>query len=77
MFLGRSKILWLALVAALLNTSVVVFNVPLTTEQIATLNALAVAVFGVIANENDPTTAGTFSFTTKPPSVIGSKIGRG
>lgn len=67
MILGRSRVLWLALIAAALNVAVGVFNVQLTVEQIISINALAIAVLGVIANEDDPTTAGTFALTTKAP----------
>jgi uncharacterized membrane protein len=68
MILGRRRSLWLSLVATVLNVSVVVFNVHLDVNQLASLNALAIAVIGVIANEDDPTSAGTFAFTTKAPS---------
>lgn len=68
MIFGRAKSLWLALVAAVLNTLVVLQVVTLTLEQLAALNALAVAVIGIVANEENPTTAGTFEFTTKAPA---------
>lgn len=68
MILGRNVALWLGLVAAVLNSAVVVFGIHLTTEQVVSLNALAFAVIGVIANEADPTTAGTFAMTTKAPA---------
>ena len=67
MILGRSRVLWLALIAAALNVAVGVFHVPLTVEQIISVNALAIAVLGVIANEDDPTTAGTFARTLRAP----------
>jgi uncharacterized membrane protein len=68
MILGRQPALWLALVAALLNVMVVVFGIHLTGEQIATLNAFAIAVVGIVANESDPTTAGTFAPTITRPA---------
>ncbi len=68
MILGRSPALWLAVIAALLNVAVVVFGVHLSTEQLATLNGAAVALVGVIANESDPTTAGTFATTLTRPA---------
>ena len=67
MILGRSRVLWLALIAAALNVAVGVFHVPLTLEQLVAINALAIALLGVIANEDDPTTAGTFERTLKAP----------
>lgn len=68
MILGRSKALWLALIAAALNT-LVGFDVwTMTLQQLALLNALAVAVIGILANEENPTTAGTFEMTTKAPA---------
>lgn len=68
MILGRNPALWLGLVAAILNTLVVVLNIQLTAEQLVSLNALAFAVVAVVANESDPTTAGTFALTTKAPA---------
>lgn len=67
MILGRNSGLWLGLVAATLNAGVVVFGVQLSTEQLAALNAFALALVGVIANESDPTTAGTISATIRGP----------
>jgi len=67
MILGRSRVLWLALIAAALNVAVGVFHVELTVDQIIQLNALAIALLGVLANEDNPTTAGTFDRTTKSP----------
>lgn len=67
MILGRSRALWLSLVTALLNVAVVVFGINLDPNQIAALNVAAVAIIGVIANSDDPTTAGLFALTTKPP----------
>ena len=63
--LGRSPALWYALVVAALNAGVVVFGVNLTAEQLAALNAFALAVLGVIANESDPTTVPTFAPTLR------------
>lgn len=70
MILGRNPALWLGLVAAVLNAAVL-FGLHLTAEQVAALNAVAFAFVAVIANEADPTTAGTFALTTKAP-VSGS-----
>jgi len=67
MILGRNPALWLALVAAVLNVAVSVFGIVLTTDQLLTVNALAFALVGVLANSADPTTVGTFALTTKPP----------
>jgi uncharacterized membrane protein len=67
MILGRSRILWLALIAAVLNVAVVVFSVPLNEIQIGALNILALTALGVIANESDPTTVGTLALTMKAP----------
>jgi hypothetical protein len=68
MILGRTTALWLALVTATLNVAVSVFSVGFTIDQLAVLNAFAVAVIGVIANEQNPTSAGTFELTTKAPA---------
>ena len=67
MILGRNPGLILAVVAAALNVAVVVLGIHLNADQLASLNALAVAVVGVVANEADPTTAGTLAPTTKAP----------
>jgi uncharacterized membrane protein len=67
MILGRNPALWLAVVAATLNAAVVVFGIQLTAPQLAALNALAIAVVGVVANETDPTTVATLAPTTSPP----------
>lgn len=69
MILGRNPALWLGLIAALLNVAVGVFGINLTADQLIQLNALAFAVIAVIANEKDPSTAGTFALTTKAPNV--------
>lgn len=66
MILGRNPALWLGLVGAVLN-ALVLFGLHLSAEQVAALNAVAFAVVGVIANEADPTTAGTFAATTQAP----------
>jgi uncharacterized membrane protein len=68
MILGRNPALWLALVAAIVNVAVVVFNLNLTADQIVALNALAFAVVGILANSSDPTTVGTFALTTRAPA---------
>lgn len=73
MILGRSPALWLALVAAVLNAAVIVAGISLTSEQVGVLNILAGAIVGIVANETNPTTAGTFALTTAatPPDVAG------
>ena len=68
MILGRSPALWLALITAALNVAVSVLGVNFTPDQLAVLNAFAISVIGVIANETNPTTAGTFAMTTKAPA---------
>lgn len=67
MILGRNPALWLGLVAAILNVAVGVFGLNLTSDQLVELNALAFAAVAVLANASDPTTAPTFSLTTKGP----------
>ena len=52
MILGRPVSLWVALVAAVLNCAVIVFNVNLTGEQVGAINAFALVVIGIIANQN-------------------------
>lgn len=73
MILGRSTVLWLALVAAALNVATVVFGINLSPDQIVALNAFAFAFVGFLANEADPTTVGTFALTTKAPTHTQSK----
>lgn len=68
-FLGRSTSLWVALIAAGVNLLVALNAVTLTAEQIAAINAFALIAFGILANEENPTTAGTFEPTTKAPDV--------
>ena len=67
--LGRSTSLWVALALALINASVVLGILRLDAGQIAGLNTLAIALIGVLANEENPTTAGTFAATVQAPSV--------
>lgn len=76
MILGRNPALWLALIDAILNAAVVVFGVNLTPLQIASLNGLAVAAIGVVANAYDPTTAPTFAKTTKAPAAKPTSTGQ-
>lgn len=68
-FLGRSTSLWVSLVAAFLNALVVLHVVDLDASQVGALNTLALVVIGVLANEENPTTAGTFEATTQAPKV--------
>lgn len=75
MILGRSPALWLSLIAAGLNVLIIVGGVHLTDVEVATLNAFFVALVGIIANESDPTTAGTFAMTTSRPALVSIPIG--
>ncbi len=68
MILGRNPALWLGLLQALLNALVALNVVTFTLEQLTTLNIFGGALVGIIANSADPTTAGTFSLTTKAPA---------
>ncbi len=66
MILGRNRALWVALLGAVLNAIVVLGVLNLTSDQIASLDGLGLALIGIIANASDPTTAPTFALTTKP-----------
>jgi hypothetical protein len=66
---GRSTTLWVALIAAALNLVVVLGVVTLDALQIGSINGFALVLIGILANEENPTTAGTFSATTKAPDV--------
>lgn len=57
MILGRSTSLWIGLFAAAINVVTIVFRVPLTGEQVATLNAFALALVGVLGNVSATGTA--------------------
>ena len=72
MILGRSRALWLALIIAALNAGVGVLHWQLSLSDLGLLNMLAVAALGILANETDPTTAGTFAMTTKAPQGTAS-----
>lgn len=61
MILGRSTALWIALLAAVLNVAVLVFNVGLTVIQIGAIDGLGLVIIGIIANTE----------------VTGSPVGRG
>ncbi len=50
MILGRPAALWASLAAAAINVVVFVGGVNWTGEQVAILNAFALAVIGVLAN---------------------------
>ncbi len=65
MILGRSKALWIGLTTAILNAAVVVFHVPFDAVQLTVLNTLILAAAGILANEENPNTVGTFEATTK------------
>ena len=67
--LGRSTTLWVSLIAAALNLVVVLGVVTLTVDQIVAINGFAFILVGILANEENPTTAGTFSGTTHAPVV--------
>ena len=76
MILGRSPALWYALIVAALNAGVVVFGVNLTAEQLAALNAFALAILGVIANESDPRTVPTLAPTLRDRRGDGENVQR-
>jgi hypothetical protein len=63
MILGRAPALWAALLAAILNVAVVVFNVPLSGLQVGALNTLGLVTIGILANESDPRTVPTLAPT--------------
>lgn len=77
MILGRNAALWVAFAAAIINVAVVVFHVNLTPEGIAALNTLALVFVGLIANEADPTTLGTFAASITPPTIGKKKLTTG
>lgn len=66
---GRATSLWVSLIAAALNFAVVLNFVQLDGLQIAATNGFAIVLIGILANEENPTTAGTFSGTTETPAV--------
>lgn len=70
---GRATTLWVSLVAGALNLAVVVFRVPLDADQVIAINGFALILIGILANEENPTTAGTFSATTETPVVTINK----
>lgn len=63
MILGRAPALWVGLVAAAVNVLVIVLGVPLTGLQVGAINALALAVIGILANETDPRSVPTLAAT--------------
>ena len=67
MIFGRSPALWGALIAAGLNVLVFVFGVHMSADQVGYLNAFALVLIGIVANESDPTTVGTFAPTITRP----------
>ena len=67
--LGRSTTLWVALIAASLNLVVVLGIVVLDALQIGSVNGFALVLIGILANEENPTTAGTFEGTMQAPNV--------
>lgn len=67
--LGRATSLWVSLVAAALNLVVVLNIVHLDAAQIGSIDAFALILIGILANEENPTTAGTLSATTETPEV--------
>lgn len=52
MILGRSPALFAGFIAAAINAAVVVFGVPWTAVQIASLNAFALAGIALLANQS-------------------------
>ncbi len=66
MILGRNRALWVALLGAFLNAVVVLGIIRLTSDQIASIDALGLAIIGIIANASDPTTVPTFALTRTP-----------
>jgi uncharacterized membrane protein len=56
--LNRNGGLFTGLFAAALNVAVIVFGFHLTPEALGALNAFALALVALIANADDPTTAG-------------------
>jgi uncharacterized membrane protein len=67
--LGRSTSLWVSLVAAALNLAVVLNVITLDAVQIGSVNTFVLVLIGILANEENPTTAGAFEATTKTPDV--------
>lgn len=67
MILGRNPGLWLGAIVALLNVLTIVFGAHLDAEQLAALNAAAVAIVALVANAGDPTTVPTFARRLTPP----------
>lgn len=68
--LGRSTALWVSLVGAGLNLVVVLGAISLDAIQIGAINTFALILIGVLANEENPTTAGTLEATTQTPEVL-------
>lgn len=66
---GRSTTLWVSLIAAALNLVVVLGVVTLDALQIGSINGFALVLIGILANEENPTTAGTFSGTIETPNI--------
>jgi hypothetical protein len=67
--LGRSTTLWVSLIAAALNFVVVMGVVHLDAIQIGATNGFALLLVGILANEENPTVAGTFSGTMQAPEI--------
>lgn len=67
--LGRATTMWTALVGAALNLAVLLNVVELNVDQVLGINGFALVLIGILANEENPTTAGTFSATTETPAV--------
>lgn len=82
MILGRSALLWGALLQGALNLVmagiVVATGQPLGPDVVALFaagNAFGLAIIGIIANERDPATVPTFALTTTPTSPSTSSSG--
>ncbi len=67
--LGRATSLWVSLVAAGLNLVTVLGVVHLDGVQIGSIDTFALVLIGILANEENPTTAGTLSATTQTPAI--------
>lgn len=72
MILGRSPVLWYALLVAAVNVAIVLGVVHLDDSQLGAIDAAALALLGVIANERDPLSVGTLAMTIHAPAPVAS-----
>ena len=72
MILGRSPILWYALLGAFTNALILFGVIHLADAQLAGLDGLYLAMLGVIANERDPLAVGTLAATVHGPATVPS-----